>query len=118
MLRVSPDARIQRAVIPYLAEQTADAGPALASMLAANPWNETPVPRPGLVELRIELIERLALRPDPRTLPPLLAAIATYPPPPAGEMLALTRALVAYPDPRARVALTAATRKLDRPPVP
>lgn len=118
MLRVNPDARIQRAVIPYIAESGAEPGPELASMLAANPWNETPNPRPGLAELRVELIERLALRPDARTLPPLLAAVSAYPPPPPGEMLALTRALVAYPDPRARVALSAATQRLDRPPVP
>lgn len=118
MLRVNPDARVQRAVIPLLAEHPTEAGPELASMLAANPWGESPVPRPGLLELRVELIERLALRPDPRTLLPLIAALSAQPPPPPAEMLALTRALVAYPDPRARVALSAASQRLDRPAVP
>jgi hypothetical protein len=116
MLRVHPDARIQRAVVPVIAEALEPTD--LASMLAANPWNESPVPRPGLLELRIELIERLALAPDPRTLPPLLAAVVADPPPPAAEMAAVTRALVAYPDPRARVALTLAAQRLDRPMVP
>ena len=116
MLRVHPDARIQRAVVPVVVDE----GPPtdLASMLAANPWNESAVPRPGLLELRVELIERLALAPDPRTLPPLLAAVVAEPPPPAAEIAAVTRALVAYPDPRARVALTMAAQKLDRPAVP
>ncbi len=116
MLRVHPDARIQRAVVPVIADVCEPTD--LASMLAANPWNESPAVRPGLPELRIELIERLALSPDPRTLPPLLAAVVADPPPPASEMAAVTRALVAYPDARARVALTLASQRLDRPQVP
>lgn len=118
MLRVAPDARLQRAIIPVLAEHPSEAGPELASLLFANPWNESEPPRPGLLELRVEIIERLAQKPDPRTLPPLIAAVQADPPPSAPEMLALTRALVAYQDPRARIALTKAAQRLDRPPVP
>jgi len=118
MLRVAPDARLQRAIIPVLAEHPSEAGPELASLLFANPWNESEPPRPGLLELRVEIIERLALKPDPRSLPPLIAAVSADPPPSALEMLALTRALVAYPDPRARIALTKAAQRLDRPAVP
>jgi hypothetical protein len=106
MLRVHPDARLQRAIIPILADEPSEAGPDMASLLAANPWDEslawgpdTPR-RPGLLELRVELVERLALRPDPR------------------EMTALTRALVAYADPRARTALSQIAHRLDRPQVP
>ncbi len=122
MLRVHPDARLQRAIIPILADEPSEAGPDMASLLAANPWDEslawgpdTPR-RPGLLELRVELVERLALRPDPRTLPALLAALSAAPDP--AEMTALTRALVAYADPRARTALSQIAHRLDRPQVP
>jgi hypothetical protein len=94
----------------------AEAGPEIAIMLAANPWADGA--RPGLLELRLELIERLALLGDPRSLPVLMSAVGSDPPPPAPEMLALSRALLASPDPRARLALGAATHRLDRPLIP
>jgi hypothetical protein len=111
-------ARLRGLAYPVLADHPSEAGPELASLLFANPWNESEPPRPGLLELRVEIIERLALKPDPRSLPPLIAAVSADPPPSALEMLALTRALVAYPDPRARIALTKAAQRLDRPAVP
>jgi hypothetical protein len=117
MLRVNPDPRIQRAVIPIIADDPTDAGPNLASMLAANPSDEEHA-RPGLLELRIELIERLSQLADPRTLPALMAAYRAQPPPPPEEMLALARALVAFPDPRAQLALTEVARRLERPAIP
>lgn len=129
MLRAYPDARIQRAVVPLVAN--APQGSAeLAAMLAANPRTE---PRAGLLELRLELIERLAERADPMTLPVLIEQYASAhgspdSPPSAeiertqladpAEILALSRALVAIPDPRARAALMEATRSFERPPVP
>ncbi len=115
MLRVDPDAHIQRAAIPVLLEDEAELGPALASFLAANPWTDL-VTRPGLAELRMELIEALAAHPDPRAVPALMGALADDPP--RAEHIALSRALVNHPDPRARRAVAAAAQRLDRPPVP
>lgn len=116
MLRIHPDARIQRAVVPIIAEEDpTEAGTGLASMLAANPAHED---RPGLSHLRLELIERLARLRDPRTLPALMAAYRAQPPPPPAEMLALSRALVAFPDPRAELALAEVARRLERPAIP
>jgi hypothetical protein len=110
---VDPDARIQRGILPVVA--SAAQGPAeLASMLAANPPLEE---RPGLAELRLELIERLAGIGDPMTLPVLLEQYRSSRDDPA-EMLALSRALVAFPDPRARQALAEAVRSFERPPLP
>lgn len=117
MLRVHPDARIQRAVVPLVA-----AGPNqaedLASMLAANPWQGDEMRRPGLEALRLELIDRIRTRADPATLPCLMEAFRTQPPPPPAELLALSRALVAFPDPRAQTVLTEAARRLGRPEIP
>lgn len=118
MLRVNPDARVQRAVVPLIADDPTEAGPGLASMLAANPWHEGGEARAGLRALRLELIERLARLVDPRTLPVLLAAHRTPTPPSAPEMLALSRALVAYSDPRAQLALREAARRLATPSIP
>ncbi len=112
MLRVHPDARIQRAAIPLESEDA----PALAALLAANPWVEPG--RPGLRELRLELIERLVLHADPMTLPALLAAFRAEPRPAQDEHLALTRALVAIPDPRAQVVLSESARRMNRPQIP
>lgn len=115
LLRVHPDARLQRAVVPLVA--AAPQGSAeLAAMLAANPRHER---RAGLAELRLELIERLAERADPMTLPVLVgehakAADGGDP----TELLGLSRALVAFPDPRARAALARATRSYPRPALP
>ena len=117
MMRVDPDARIQRAVIPLLHKDTADAGPDLASLLAANPWEEG-AGRPGLLALRLELIERLARLLDPRTLPVLIAAYRAHPAPSPPEMLALSRALVGFPDPRAQRALMDVARRFERPQIP
>lgn len=114
MLRVNPDARIQRAIVPIVAGDL-DAGPGLASMLAANPAQER---RPGLTSLRLELIERLTGLLDPQTLPVLMAAYQAKPPPPPAEMLALSRALVSFPDPRAQIALAEVARRLERPQIP
>lgn len=113
MLRVDPDARIQRAVVPVIAEWE-DAAPELGAMLAANPSDD--LDRPGLLALRLELIDRLAAFADPRTLPVLMSALAHDPS--ADEASALSRALIAHPDPRARLALAARTQNLDIPPVP
>ncbi|MBI2378194.1 MAG: hypothetical protein HYV07_29605 [Deltaproteobacteria bacterium] len=114
MLRVHPDARLARAAVPCLDP------PDLASLLAANgpepQQGEKRGPREGLAELRIEVIERLALARDPRTLPVLAAALDDHPPP--AERLALTRALLASPDPRGRTALSAASFDLGSPQVP
>jgi hypothetical protein len=117
MLRVNPDARIQRAIVPLLTDDPTDAGPQLASLLAANP-HEGQDERPGLQELRIELIERLARIRDQRTLPALMQAYRARPPPPPIEMLALSRALVAFPDPRAQLALIEVARRMERPAIP
>lgn len=116
MLRVNPDARIQRAILPLLADDATEAGPNLASMLASNPSSEGD--RPGLSIMRQEIIERLTKLVDPRTLPALLGAFRARPSPPPAEMLALSRALVAFPDPRAGLALTEVARRLDRPAIP
>ncbi|MBI4821756.1 MAG: hypothetical protein HY791_36180 [Deltaproteobacteria bacterium] len=112
MLRVHPNARIARAAAPLLDP------PDLASMLAANvdPPVDGKKPREGLLDLRIELIERLALARDPRTIPVLVAALDDHPPP--SERLALTRALLASPDPRGRTALSASAFDLGSPQVP
>ena len=48
----------------------------------------------------------------------LLAALASERPPSALEMAALTRALVLYPDQRARTALSQIAHRLERPAVP
>lgn len=113
LLRVDPDARLQRAVLPVVA--AAAQGPAeLAAMLGANPANEG---RPGLPELRLELIERLARRADPMTLPVLIEEYRRSRDDPV-EMLALSRALVAFSDPRARQTLSEAMRAFERPPLP
>ncbi len=116
MLRINPDARIQRAVLPCLARDVADAGAALGSLLAANPWSDHP--RPGMLELRLEIIDLLSRNPDSRALPALMSALASSEPSPPKEALALSRALVSHPDPRARRALTAHAQQLERPPVP
>lgn len=113
MLRVDPDARIQKAVIPVIAEWD-EAATELGAMLGANPADD--VERPGLGALRLELIDRLATLADPRTLPVLMSALAQDPPP--DEESALSRALIAHPDPRARLALAARAQNLDIPPVP
>jgi hypothetical protein len=118
MLRVDPDARIQRAAIPLLDRNSIDAGPDLASLLAANPWHEGEMARTGLLALRLELIERLARLLDPRTLPVLIAAYRTHPAPSPAEMLALSRALVGFPDPRAQRALMDVARRFERPQIP
>ena len=117
MLRVHPDARIQRAVVPLVASGPNQAED-LASMLAANPWRAREAERPGLVALRLELIDRVRTRADPATLPCLMEAFRAQPPPPPAEMLALSRALVAFPDPRAQTVLTEAAKQLARPQVP
>lgn len=118
MLRIHPDARVQRAIVPIVADDPTDAAPGLASMLIANPAHEGSEPRAGLLELRLELIERLTQLVDPRTLPALMAAYRATPPPPPAEMLALSRALVAFPDPRAQLALVEVARRLERPQIP
>lgn len=113
LLRVHPDARIQRAVVPLVAD--APQGSAeLAAMLAANPAGEA---REGLAELRLELMERLAESADPLTLPVLLEQYRRAGGDPT-ETLALSRALVAFADPRARLALAEAVRASERPPLP
>lgn len=118
MLRVHPDARIQRSVIPMVSRRGADAGPELAALLAANPWHEGGEGRPGLLALRLELIERLARITDPRTLPVLIAAYRAHPAPSPPEMLALSRALVGFADPRAQRALMEVARRFERPQIP
>lgn len=117
MLRVNPDARIQRAVVPLLAAG-ANQAEDLASMLAANPWRGSETRRPGLLALRLELIDRIRTRADPATLPCLMEAFRTQPAPEPAELLALSRALVAFPDPRAQSVLTEAARRLGRPDIP
>lgn len=115
LLRAHPDARIQRAVVPLVAA-AAQGSAELAAMLAANPRHER---RPGLAQLRLELIERLAERADPMTLPVIIAehSMASDGGDPT-ELLALSRALVAFQDPRARAALARATRSYHRPVLP
>ncbi len=116
MFRIHPDARLQKAVVPLVADSGMEAGPNIATMLAANPWTDGN--RPGLLPLRLELIEKLSQLRDPRTLPALMAAYRTEPSPPPAEMLALSRALVSFPDPRAQMALIEVARRRDRPPIP
>lgn len=116
MLRVHPDARIQRAVVPIVASGS-DPGPALASMLAANPATNDG-PRDGTTALRIELIERLTALRDPATLPVLMAAYRRQPPPEPSEQLALSRALVVFPDPRAQTVLAERSHRSVVPPIP
>lgn len=113
LLRVDPDARLQRSMIPMVA--AAPQGTAeMAAMLAANPAAEN---REGLAELRLELMERLAEAADPMTLPVLLEQYHAGGQDPA-ETLALSRALVTFTDPRARMALAEAMRASERPPLP
>ena len=118
MLRVDPDARIQRAAVPLVATQAENAGPALAAMLAANPIGGPDRPRPGLEALRLDIIEWLTVLSDPRTLLPLSLAFQAQPPPPPTEVLALSRALVGFKDPRAKMVLRAGSFPLTRPDVP
>ncbi len=113
MLRVHPDPRIQRAAIPLIAAAPQSAAE-LAAMLAANPRGDE---RPGLDELRLELIEAVAERADPMTLPVLLEQFADPNALPS-ERLALSRALVRFSDPRSRQALAEASRSSVRPPLP
>lgn len=117
MLRVDPDARIQRSIVPALARD-ADAGAAMASLLAANPWHEGRESRPGLLALRLELIERMARILDPRTLPVLIAAYRARPGASPAEMLALSRALIGFTDPRAQRALMDVASRFERPQIP
>ena len=117
LLRVHPDARLQRAVIPILAAQSPD-GPELASMLYANPRRNGEADRPGLAALRLELIERLRRRASPNTLPALMEAFRADPPPDPAERLALSRALLAFGDPRAQTVLMEAAERLPRPEIP
>jgi len=117
MLRINPDARIQRSVIPIL-YQNINAGPQLASLLAANPRSRKDSERPGLDGMRLEIIDRLSRIHDSRSVPALMSALATMPAPPPKEMLALSRALVSHPDPRARPAMNIVSERLDRPLVP
>ena len=117
MLRVHPDARIQRAVVPIVAqgpEQAKD----LASMLAGNPWSGPEKDRAGLLALRLELIDRLRTRADPSTLPVLMQAFRSHPAPEPPELLALSRALVAFPDPRAQTVLMEVAQQMGRPEIP
>ncbi|MCB9648305.1 MAG: hypothetical protein H6730_17120 [Deltaproteobacteria bacterium] len=117
MLRVHPDARIQRAVVPIVA-QGPEQAKGLASMLAANPWSAPERSRAGLLALRLELIDRLRTRADPSTLPCLMQAFRSQPAPLPAEQLALSRALVAFPDPRAQTVLMEAARRIGRPEIP
>lgn len=113
LLRVDPDARIQRAVVPVVAS-AAQGTAEMAAMLAANPADEK---RPGLQDLRLELIERLAKAADPMTLPVLLQQYRRAGEDPK-EALALSRALVAFADPRARSVLSETMRSMERPLLP
>lgn len=117
MLRINPDARIQRSIIPLLVSDQ-NAGPKLASLLAANPRSRMDCERSGLDEMRLEIIDCLSRIDDSRSIPALMAALATQPSPPPREMLALSRALVSHPDPRARPAISLVSERLDRPLVP
>ncbi len=116
MLRVHPDPDIQRSVVPIVADAP-DAGPELASMLAANPATESEV-REGVTGLRIEIIERLTVLNDASTLPVLMAAYRQQPPPEPAEKLALSRALVLFVDPRAQSVLAESSRRTVIPPIP
>ena len=118
MLRVDPDARIQRAAVPLVAHQPHDAAPGLAAMLAANPISGPDRPRAGLEALRLDIIEWLTIKSDPRTLLPLSMAYRAQPVPGPAEMLALSRALVAFNDPRAKMVLRAGSFPLTRPDLP
>ncbi|MEM6862315.1 MAG: hypothetical protein AAF627_16400 [Myxococcota bacterium] len=113
MLRIHPDARVQRSIVPLVAAEP-DPGPSLAAMLAANPLNEEE-PRPGLAELRIELIEHLTSLRDPSTLPVIMEAYRRNHP---SEQLALSRALVSFPDPRAQLVLAELRVSSSSPPIP
>jgi len=117
ILRVNPDAQIQRSIIPIL-RNSVNAGPQLASLLTANPRSHRDADRPGLDALRIELIECLSQIDDSRIVPSLMCALAAVPSPSPVEVLALSRALVSHPDPRARPALNMVAQRLDRPLVP
>lgn len=117
MLRVHPDARIQRAVVPLVA-QGPDQAENVASMLAANPWQGRETGRPGLLKLRLELIDHVRRRADPSALPVLMKAFTVEPGPRPAEQLALSRALVAFDDPRAQAVLSEAARKVGRPDIP
>ncbi|MEE2901529.1 MAG: hypothetical protein VYC39_04335 [Myxococcota bacterium] len=117
LLRVNPDARIQRSIIPILAADQ-NGGPQLASLLTANPRSHRDTNRPGLDELRLELIECLSKLDDTRIIPSLMCALTALPPPPPQEVLALSRALVSHPDPRAQPALNIVSQRLARPLVP
>jgi hypothetical protein len=118
MLRVHPDARLQRTVIPYLQANAQHPGPPLASLLGANPWAEGGTSRSGLLELRLELIECLAQIRDPACLPVLIAAYGASPSPTSTEMLALSRALLGFQDPRAQNVLSQFPTRADRLPSP
>ncbi len=117
MLRVHPDARIQRAVVPMIA-QGPDQAENVASMLAANPWQDRETERPGLLKLRLELIDHVRRRADPTALPVLMKAFTAEPGPLPAEQLALSRALVAFADPRAQAVLSEAARRVGRPDIP
>lgn len=116
MLRIDPDARIQRSVLPIVSTNE-EAAAELASMLAANPTTER-TRREGIGALRIELIERLTELRDPSTLPVLMAAYRRIPPPEPAEQLALSRALVVFPDPRAQAVLAEPRLRSPSPPIP
>jgi hypothetical protein len=68
--------------------------------------------------MRLELIDCLTRIADPRTLPALMAAYRSPRPSPQAEQLALARALVAIPDPRAQVVLAESTRRMPLPQIP
>lgn len=118
MLRVDPDARIQRTAIPLVAAQSNEPAQALASMLAANPVRPPDGRRPGDEALRLELIEEIALLANPSTLLPLSIAYRAEPPPSPSELLALSRALVAIPDPRAQLVLRDVAARFSPPSLP
>lgn len=114
-LRVHPSALIQRAAIP-LSEGQEDGPESLGALLLGNPWPKHQPARTGLLPFRLELIDRLGARSDPNTLPALITALRDAPPP--AEVLALSRALVQFHDPRAAEALSQATELKIRPAVP
>lgn len=117
-LRVDPDARIQRAAIPVIAKTSHAPAKSLAAMLAANPNRAPDAPRPEVEALRLEVIEQLTLFADPGALLPLAMAYRAEPPPSPAELLALSRALVAIPDPRAQLVLRDVAARLDPPSLP
>ena len=117
LLRVNPDARIQRSIIPILAADQ-NGGPQLASLLSANPRSHRDTNRPGLDEPRLELIECLSKLDDTRII--LLLCVHSLPFP----LHLLVKSshyrehLVSHPDPRAQPALNIVSQRLDRPLVP